>query len=155
MVPTSRAEVSVEGIIWRPALYELSQEKTLDEILELAGGVLPNGTLRHIQVERLQAHENRVMLSLDLPESNSADQVTAALGAFKVQDGDSIRVSPILPYAQKSVYLDGHVYRPGKYAYRDGMKISDLLHSYSEMLPEPSRRHAELIRLSSPDFRPT
>jgi protein involved in polysaccharide export with SLBB domain len=51
--------------------------------------------------------------------------------------------------------LDGHVYRPGKYAYRDGMKISDLLHSYSDMLPEPSRRHAELIRLSSPDFRPT
>ena len=53
------------------------------------------------------------------------------------------------------MYLDGHVYRPGKYAYHDGMKISDLLHSYNDLLPEPSRRHAELIRLSAPDFRPT
>jgi protein involved in polysaccharide export with SLBB domain len=155
MVPPARAEVAVEGMVRRPALYELSQEKSLDEVLELAGGVLPSGALRHIQVERLQAHENRVMLSLDLPDNDTQDQITAALAGFKIQDGDRIRVFPILPYAQKSVYLDGHVYRPGKYAYRDGMKISDLLHSYSDMLPEPSRRHAELVRLSAPDFRPT
>lgn len=155
VVPPARAQVALEGMVRRPALYELEQEKSLAEVLELAGGVLPSGALRHIQVERVEAHENRVMLSLDLPESDSQDEVTAALAAFRVQDGDRIRVSPILPYAQKSVYLDGHVYRPGKYAYRDGMKISDLLHSYSDLLPEPSRRHAELIRLSSPDFRPT
>lgn len=154
VVPPAHAEVALEGMVRRPALYELSQENNLAEVLELAGGVLPSGALRHIQVERLQAHENRVMLSLDLPETDSQDQVSAALAAFKVQDGDRIRVFPILPYAQKSVFLDGHVYRPGKYAYHDGMKISDLLHSYSDMLPEPSRRHAELIRLSSPDFRP-
>ena len=29
---------------------------------ELAGGVLPSGTLRHIDVDRLQAHEHRAML---------------------------------------------------------------------------------------------
>src|SRR6185312_11684245 len=92
---------------------------------------------------------------LDLPESDSQDQVAAALASFQVLDGDKIRIFPILPYAQKTVFLDGHVYRPGKYAYRDGMKISDLLHAYSDMLPEPSHRHAELIRLSAPDFRPT
>jgi protein involved in polysaccharide export with SLBB domain len=90
-----------------------------------------------------------------LPDSDTPDQITAALAAFHVQDGDRIRISPILPYAQKSVYLDGHVFRPGKYGYRDGMKISDLLHSYSDLLPEPSQRHAELIRLSAPDFHPT
>jgi protein involved in polysaccharide export with SLBB domain len=154
MVPPARAQVALEGMVRRPAFYELSQEQSLEEVLELAGGVLPSGALRHIQVERIQAHENRVMLSLDLPESDSQDQVTAALAGFKVQDGDRIRVFPILPYAEKSVYLDGHVYRPGKYAYHQGMKISDLIRSYSDMLPEPSRRHAELIRLSAPDFRP-
>ncbi|PWU10053.1 MAG: hypothetical protein C5B47_02690, partial [Verrucomicrobia bacterium] len=155
LIPPAHAEVALEGMVRRPALYELNQEKTLDKVLELAGGVLPSGALRHIQVERLEAHESRVMLSLDLPETDTQNEVAAALADFKVQDGDRIRVSPILPYAQKSVYLDGHVYRPGKYAYRDGMRVSDLLHSYSDMLPEPSRRHAELIRLSAPDFHPT
>lgn len=153
-VPPARPQVALEGMVRRPAFYELSQEKSLAEVLELAGGVLPSGALRHIQVERIQAHESRVMLSVDLPESDSQDHVTAALEGFKVQDGDRIRVFPILPYAEQSVYLDGHVYRPGKYAYHQGMKISDLLHSYSDMLPEPSHRHAELIRLSAPDFRP-
>ena len=155
MVPPAHAAVSVEGMVRRPAQYELLQEKTLAEVLQLAGGVLPSGALRHIQVERIQAHQDRVMLSLDLPESDSPEQVTAALENFRVQDGDRIRVSPILPYVQKSVYLDGHVYRPGKYAYHDGMRISDLVHSYSDLLPEPSQLHAELIRLSAPEFRPT
>lgn len=154
-IPPARPEIAVEGMVRRPAKYELLQEKTLDEVLELAGGVLPSGALRHIEVERVQAHESRVMLSLDLPDSDTPDQVTQALATFKVQDGDRIRIAPILPYAQKSVYLDGHVFRPGKYGYHDGMKISDLIHSYSDMLPEPSERHAEVIRLSAPDFRPT
>ena len=34
------------------------------------------------------------------------------------------------------------------------MKISDLIHSYSDILPEPSLRHAEVIRLKAPDYRP-
>lgn len=154
-IPPARPEIAVEGMVRRPAKYELLQEKTLDEVLELAGGVLPSGALRHIEVERVQAHQDRVMLSLDLPDNDTPDQVTQALANFKVQDGDRIRIAPILPYAQKSVYLDGHVFRPGKYGYHDGMKISDLIHSYSDMLPEPSERHAEVIRLSAPDFRPT
>jgi protein involved in polysaccharide export with SLBB domain len=154
-IPPARPEVAIEGMVRRPARYELLQEKTLAEVLELSGGVLPSGALRHIEVERVEAHESKTMLSLDLPDSDTADQVSKALESFSVQDGDRIRILPILPYAQKAVYLDGHVFRPGKYGYHEGMKISDLLHSYSDMLPEPSRRHAELIRLSAPDFRPT
>lgn len=153
-VPPARPEIAVDGMVRRPALYELLNEKSLDEVLELAGGVLPSGALRHIEIERVQAHESRVMLSLDLPDADTSDQVSKALASFKVQDGDRIKIFPILPYSQQTVYLDGHVFRPGKYGYHDGMKVSDLLHSFSDMLPEPSHRHAEIIRLSAPDFRP-
>jgi polysaccharide biosynthesis/export protein len=52
------------------------------------------------------------------------------------------------------VYLDGHVSRPGKFAYTDGMKVTDLIKSYKDVLPEPSITHAEIIRLSQPDFAP-
>jgi protein involved in polysaccharide export with SLBB domain len=53
----------------------------------------------------------------------------------------------------QAVYLEGHVFHPGKYPYRDGMTINDLLKSYQDVMPEPSD-HAELIRLQPPDFRP-
>lgn len=153
-VPPLSGAVTVEGMVRRPAVYELHGEKTLAEVLELAGGVLPSGTLRHVDVERLESHQSRTMLRLDIPETNNEVQVTQALEDFKVQDGDKIKITPILPYADKTVYVDGYVSRPGKFAYTEGMKVTDLLKSYKDMLPEPSTTHAEIIRLAQPDNRP-
>jgi len=153
-VPPLKGQVTIEGMVRRPAVYELNGEKGLADVLELAGGVLPSGTLRHVDVERVESHEGRTMLRLDIPETNSDASVNKALEDFVVQDGDKIKITPILPYADKTVYLDGHVSRPGKFAYTDGMKITDLIKSYKDLLPEPSISHAEIIRLSQPDFAP-
>jgi protein involved in polysaccharide export with SLBB domain len=154
MVPPLGAELTVEGMVRRPAIYELNHESDLAEALQLAGGVLSTGTLRHIEVERVIAHESRSMLRLDLPENNNQEAVTGALEDFKIQDGDKIRISPILPYSEQTVYLDGHVVHPGKHAYREGMRVTDLVHSYTDLLPEPAPRHAEIIRLAPPDYAP-
>ena len=147
-------QVWVEGMVRRPAIYELRSEQTLDQVLELAGGVMSSGTLRHITVERLEAHEKRTMLSVDVPEGNNDAQVNARLAQFKVQDGDRIRIAPIVAYADKTIYLDGHLFHPGKYAWRDGMKVSDVIKSYTDLLPEPYMTHAEIIRLTPPNFAP-
>jgi protein involved in polysaccharide export with SLBB domain len=154
LVPPLGGEITVEGMVRRPAIYELHGEKNLAEVLELAGGVLTSGTLRHVDVERVQAHESRTMLRLDIPENNNQESVAKALEDFAVQDGDKIKISPILPYADKTVYLEGHVFRPGKYAFRDGMLITDLIQSYNDLLPEPSKVHAEIVRLNPPDYTP-
>src|SRR3989475_6528008 len=154
LVPPIGPEVTVEGMVRRPSIYEVDGEKTLAEVLELAGGVLPSGTLRHVDVERLMAHEKRTMLRLDLPASNDEQAGNKALEEFQVQDGDKVKISPILPYSDKTIYLDGHLFRPGKYPYRDGMKVTDIVHSYSDLLPEPSHRHAEIVRLQPPDYTP-
>jgi len=154
LVPPLGPEVTVQGMVRRPAIYELNGEKSLSEVLELSGGVLPTGTLRQIDVDRLQAHQDRSMLRLDLPEGNNQEAVTRVLDNFQVQDGDKIKISPILPYSEKTVYVDGHVFKPGKYAFRDGMKLKDVIHSYKDLLPEPSRQHAEIVRLNPPDYQP-
>jgi protein involved in polysaccharide export with SLBB domain len=153
-VPPLSGEVTVEGMVRRPAIYELNGENSLAEVLQLAGGVLPTGTLRHVDVERVESHESRSMLRLDIPENNNQEQITKALEDFKVQDGDKIKITPILPYAEKTVYLDGYVFRPGKFAYSEGMKVTDLIKSYKDLLPEPSISHAEIIRLAEPDYTP-
>lgn len=147
-------KVTIEGMVRRPAVYELHGEKNLSEVLELAGGVLESGTLRHVDVERVESHLSRSMLRLDIPEDNNQATVTKALDDFQIQDGDKVKISPILPYADKTVYLEGHVFRPGKFAYRDGMKLTDVVHSYSDLLPEPYKQHAEIIRLNPPDYTP-
>ena len=152
LVPPVGPLVAVTGMVRRPAVYELKGETQLSDLLAMAGGVSVAATLGEIKVERIEAHEKRVVL--DAKMAASADNKQSVLIApFPVQDGDRISVAPILPYSDKAVYLQGHVYRPGTYPFKAGMQITDVVHSYQEVLPEPSN-HAEIIRLEPPDFRP-
>ncbi len=153
LVPPVGPQVTVLGMVRRPAMYELRQEKALSEVLDLAGGVLVAATFTQIKVERIVAHQQRILLSLDVPDATVADGIAQALLAFQVADGDRVTISPIDPYSNRTVYLEGHVVRPGKYPYREGMQLGDLIRSQHDLLPEPAIR-AELIRLQPPDFRP-
>src|SRR6202011_4006723 len=138
-----------------PAIYELRDEKSLASVLELAGGLLPAAALRHIEVQRLIAHEKQTMLSLDIPDAADASEITKRLESFEIQDGDRVRIYPIAPYNQDTIYLEGHVVRPGRYSYRPDMRVTDVISSYQDVLPEPATRYAEIIRLNAPDFRPS
>jgi polysaccharide biosynthesis/export protein len=155
LVPPIGPQVAVEGMVRRPAIYELRDEKSLASVLELAGGLLPTATLRHIEVQRTVAHEKQTMLNLDIPEVDESSEVTKKLESFEIQDGDKIRIFPIAPYNQDVVYLEGHVIRPGRYSYRADMRVTDVISSYKELLPEPATRYAEIIRLNAPDFHPS
>ena len=155
LVPPIGPQVTVEGMVRRPAIYELRDEHNLAEVLELAGGLLPAAALSHIEVQRLVAHEKQTMLAVDIPPGSESGELTAKLKAFKVQDGDRVRVFPIAPYNQDAIYLDGHVLRPGRYSYHDNMRVTDVLASYKDLLPEPAGRYAEIIRLNPPDFHPS
>jgi polysaccharide biosynthesis/export protein len=155
LVPPIGPQVTVDGMVRRPAIYELKDEKNLAAVLELAGGLLPTATLRHVEVQRLVAHEKQTMLSFDLPEVDTDAAVTKKLESFEIHDGDRIRVFPIAPYNQDAVYLEGHVVRPGRYSYHQNMKITDVIASYKDLLPEPANQYAEIIRLNAPDFHPS
>src|SRR5579862_5003347 len=152
LVPPVGPEATVDGMVRRPAVYELLDESSLADVLELAGGILPAAALRHIEVQRLEAHEKRTMLTLDLGSNSDPDDVNKQLQAFKVQEGDQVHIFPIAPYNEDAIYLQGHVLRPGRYSYKKGMKVTDLITSYADLLPEPAPHYAELIRLNAPDF---
>jgi protein involved in polysaccharide export with SLBB domain len=153
LVPPLGKQVTVEGMVRRPAIYELRNEKNLAEVLELAGGILPSAALGHIEVQRMVAHDRQTMLSLAIPPAQNVQEIIKQLESFSIQDGDAVNLFPIVPYNQDAVYLEGHVLRPGRYAYRQGMKLTDVVASYKDLLPEPAIAYAEIIRLNAPDYR--
>ncbi|MCU1308050.1 MAG: polysaccharide export protein, partial [Acidobacteriaceae bacterium] len=153
LVPPAGPQVTVAGMVRRPAIYELSREQTLDQVLALAGGVRVSGELRNIKVARIEAHQRKVMLNVNLPQNGDVQAVEMAFKNLAIEDGDDITISPILPYSDKTVYLQGHVFRPGKYPYKDGIKVTDIVASFQDLLPEPADR-AEIVRLKAPDYRP-
>ena len=165
LVPPLGPQVTVEGMVRRPGVYELLDENSLTDVLALAGGILPTAALRHIEVQRVEAHEKRTMLTLDLGSNDLAsndvaskpdhEDVDKRMQAFKVRDGDQIHIFPIAAYNEDAIYLQGHVLRPGRYSFKPGMKLTDLISSYSDLLPEPAPHYAEIVRLNAPDFHPS
>jgi protein involved in polysaccharide export with SLBB domain len=151
-IPPAGPQVAISGAIKRPAIYELkSGESTLSSVIEDAGGLTAAASLGHITVERIDANQKRETLTLKDSDSSNPKIGDAALRSFAVQDGDRIHLAPILPYSERVIYLQGHVVRPGRLPYRDGMRLSDVLHSYQDLLPEPAV-HGELVRLVPPDL---
>jgi len=146
VVPTTGPQVAIWGAVKRPAIYELKDETNLASLLEDAGGITVSASLDHISVERIDANLHRETISIG---SVAKDQ--KALSSFDVKDGDRIHIAPIAPYSERIVYLEGHVVRPGRHPYHDGMRLSDLLQSYQDLLPEPAAQ-GEIVRLVAPDL---
>jgi len=151
LVPPAGPQVAVYGAVKRPAIYELNKEKSLAVLLDEAGGVTVAAALGHITLERIDAHQQRETIGLSMDAASTQNAAKDAIAAFEVKDGDRVRVAPILPYSERVVYVEGHVVRPGRVAYRDGMRLNDVLHSYQDLLPEPAVQ-GELIRLVPPDL---
>ncbi len=152
LVPPAGSEIAIYGTVRRPAIYELTAgETTLASVIDDAGGVTAAASFSHIRIERIDANQQRVTITLPDHGGQNVQASRDAINAFRVKDGDRIQVEPILPYSQSAVYLAGHVVRPGRLPYTEGMRLSDVLRSYQDILPEPSER-GEIVRLVPPDL---
>lgn len=139
--------VGVQGLVMRPAIYEIKNEKNLSQILSLAGGAVATSYLKNVQVRRVEANKEMVILNVDLSSKSK-------ISTFPIKDNDMINIAPILPVNNQTIYLNGHVFRPGPYQYRSKMKLSDVIKSYNELLPEPYTEYAQIVRLQKPDLKP-
>jgi protein involved in polysaccharide export with SLBB domain len=151
LIPPVGSQVAISGAVLRPAIYELKPgEDTLQLALDHAGGSTAVAALDHITVERVDENRSRETLTVNsgFPGTQWAKE---SIPRFVLHDGDRVHVSSILPYSERVLYLEGHVVRPGRLAYSDGMQLSDVLHSYRDLLPEPADK-GELVRLVPPDL---
>ena len=152
LVPPAGSQVALSGAVKRPAIYELkSGEDSLASIVDDAGGFTAAASPSNIAVERITAEHQRETISVDLSPARDPVAIHALIASFRTQDGDRIRVSSILPHSERVIYLEGHVVRPGRQPFHDGLRLSDVLHNDEDMLPEPAS-HGEIVRLVAPDL---
>lgn len=151
-VPPAGPQVAIAGAVKRPAIYELKGgETSLNNVIDDAGGLTAAASLDHITIERIDADRQRETVTLQLKKQENPQSDGDAIKAFQVRDGDRIRIEPILAYSERAIYVEGHVARPGRFSYIDGMHLSDVLRSSRDLLPEPAS-HGEIVRLCPPDL---
>ncbi len=146
-VPVVGRLVAISGEVRRPAIYELREEKTLLDLVGVAGGFSPSAYKRRVRVERLEGHASKSVLDTD------AEQLEKEQRGFGLADGDIVRILPILGPEQNVVALEGNVLRPGKYELKPGMTVGSLFKDAKDFLPETYFDYALLTRLIPPDMR--
>jgi len=151
LVPPAGPQIAVSGAVKRPAIYEVKAGSNLNEVLEDAGGATVAAALENITIERIDANKQRETVNLPLPQGTTAAEADATFRKCVIKDGDRVHLSQVLPFSERAVYLEGHVVRPGRLAYHDGLQLSEVLRSYQDLLPEPAA-HGEIVRLVTPDL---
>jgi protein involved in polysaccharide export with SLBB domain len=112
-------QVSVSGAVKRPAIYETRGKASIRDVIEMAGGLLPQAYPDGARLERIESGAQRVVIAVD------ADSASA--GTANVLAGDLLVIPTVLPDLERAVTLAGHVYRAGPYEWRDGMRLVDLI----------------------------
>ncbi len=118
-IPTQGETVSILGEVRRPAIYELKHGDNFKQVLEMAGGLLPSAFPQSTMVERYNASSLRSIVNIDLTQQHALEQ--------KVNNGDYIRVLKSSGTYEKSITVIGAVTRPGKYQWRQGIDLTDLI----------------------------
>lgn len=142
-VPPVGKVVGISGEVRRPALYELKDETTAADLVRLAGGLTAEAEARLATIERIGPQNQRIVIDVDL---------TGPGAGAPVQDGDIVHVPPIRPTLDDAVVLEGHVFRPGKFQYRPGMRITDVISSLEELQPMADQNYV-LVRREVPPTR--
>ena len=138
-----RNRVSVEGAVWTPGQLGFTPGMTLSQALRLAGGVKPDVYLGEVLVTRLQPDSTRVQLRTSLRDSTGAVQNDLPLA-----EDDQVRVFSVTEFRpERYVAIGGAVRRSGRFQYREGMTLRDLVLLAGGLEEKAHLQAAEIARL--------
>jgi polysaccharide export outer membrane protein len=120
-------QVALAGSVNQPAIYELQDQSTLGELLDLAGGTSIIARDTEAFVERIDAHQLREVADIRLQGEGLKREL---------RDGDLIRVVPISARFKNAVTLRGNVALPGRYPWHEGMRVKDLIPDLYTLITE-------------------
>ncbi len=128
-IPPIGKTAGVSGQVKRPAIYELKKETSVEDVIELAGGLLPTAYVPASRIERITDAGEKTLVNLDVSSNRGRN--------FKVKDADVIQIFSTLDTMRDIVKLDGHVKRPGGFAWREDMRFTDIVPNADDLLPNP------------------
>ncbi len=120
--------VAIAGSVNTPAIYEFKPGSTLSDIIEIAGGLTTVADSNKITVERIGDHQMRTVLEFPLDAQSRA---------LPLNGGDIVRVLSIVPRFESVVTLRGNVVNPGRYRWKPGMRVRDLIPDAQALLTRP------------------
>lgn len=119
-IPPAGPQIAVSGSVNKPAIYELKSQgdTTMDDALELAAGLSNVASRQRVRLERVDDHRRRSMTEIALDARGRSTVM---------QDGDLLEIDAVVSQYKDAVTLRGNVANPGRYTWKPGMRVRDLL----------------------------
>jgi len=128
-VPPATHRAAIVGEVGRPAIYELVKGETLGNLIAMAGGLRFTASTKRVEVERIVPFADRGKYDRDILQVGFSFAVVDSLqqSRERIEDGDVVRIFPIIGLPLNRVTIIGQVNKPGMYSLRPGMRVADLV----------------------------
>jgi len=120
-IPKLKKQVTISGEVYKPALYELRNEKTLLDVLKLAGGAKPSAYRKGVEVSRVINSDYRETFTIDMMQNSQKN--------YRLKNGDLVRLRAISDSDNDLIKTFGALHRESEQKWYLGMQLTDLIHS--------------------------
>ncbi len=145
VIPPVGAQVALGGSVRHPAIYELANETTLEDVLKLAGGFSATAARAQVRLERIEPDLARHAMSVALDAEGRG---------MTLRDGDVLYVSHITAGYEQSVTIRGNLANPGRFSWHEGMHLSDIIPDRMSLLTNDYWRERNRLGVPVPLFEP-
>ena len=118
-IPTVGDQVSINGQVLRPAIYELKGGESIEDLIELSGGLGSKAFPGSSRLQRINDDGFLTVLDLDVKKQRDRDIV--------LKGGDYFTVDKITDYKKDIITLSGAVRHKGEFSWREGMRLLDII----------------------------
>jgi protein involved in polysaccharide export with SLBB domain len=137
-IPVYQTRVEMTGEVKRPALFEVLNTETLEDVISFAGGFSNKAYSAKIKVLQNTNKERRIT-------DVDADDFTK----YNPLNGDKYIVEPILDRFANRVEITGAVFRPGQYELEDGLTLKQLIQKADGLKEDAFLNRGYVSRLNS------
>jgi protein involved in polysaccharide export with SLBB domain len=137
-VPFATLLITLEGQLNRPGIFEMHKNESLEDAINYAGGFKSKAFKGRITGNRYADFDRRV---IDI----SGD----SLRFFKLNNGDEYFIDSVLNRYQNRVIIKGAVFKPGAYAWENGMSLKTLINKAQGLKEDVFGGRAIVVRTRS------
>ena len=117
-IPPVGGLVAMTGSVNEPAVYEIKLGASLGAMVDFAGGFTTTAEGNKATVERIADRKTRKVEEIALDKAGLARPL---------RDGDLVRIYALIPKFDNAVTLRGNVARPGRFPWREGLRVRDII----------------------------
>ncbi|MCM8825061.1 MAG: SLBB domain-containing protein [Candidatus Omnitrophica bacterium] len=139
-VPLSTNYVGIKGAVRRPAIYEFKGEISLADLIEYAGGFLPEADTKRIAIFRNDPTAGKKIIDFFLQDARKTE-----LKNFVLSDGDEVEISFLARDIIEYVSIVGTIKNRWKYEWKPDISDSEIIKE-TDILPDTLGEQAEIIR---------